>query len=142
MASPFANLDALAQGAIDAAFGEAVTIIPRKAGQLSVTADPGRAPVATRAVVSVGAGSGSIAGQSTSEFRGVSRFQNAPAEAVISAAALAALPYQPRAGDLLRRDDEPGMPTYAISAPLPLSGELFLSLVAETWTPLQGGAGA
>jgi len=114
MPSPFDQLDAAVQAAMDQAFGEAIRVEPMAAGNYASVPDPARPAKAARAIISR-APQPAATNYPATNRKSADRAAG-PTEAWIGAADLAALGYPIRKGDLIVLTDDPGEPRYAVTA--------------------------
>lgn len=141
MASPFEALDAALQAVIDARFGDAILITPRKntvasghVANYSVPAvDAGRQPVSTVGILSIAPKTNDIAGQRRGiDAQGTTRFQTGDDELWISAQAYDAIGYELQKGDLITCTGIAGQPRYSVAyVNRPGMGDVQIPLIAE-----------
>lgn len=136
MSSPFDDLMAAADAAVLGSYGETegATLTPRLRSEYSAgAADPERDEMTVTGVYSAGPSEGQMRGSNTgSEMVGAARFSTTAAEFWMTAAQVAAIPYEISTGDLLTMDGQPGAPRFTVSSTQRTDlGDLNLILVRE-----------
>ena len=134
MTTPFDAFDQASSTAVVSAFGEQALISPRvSSAYVERTPDDDREAQSVWGVFSARSAKSDLRGQSRgSELGGTTRLTTAQSEFWIASDQAAALGFRPQKGDLLSLPNQPGVPTFAISAVEPTNlGDLNLLLVRE-----------
>lgn len=135
MASPFDHLDAQVSAAVNAAFGEAVTIRPMtENGRTAPTVDGTREVKIITVQFALAPDTDYLSGaRRGSEMMGSSRLNTNAAEAWISAEEASTLGYDLTTGDRIVLHTREGLPVYQISAAPQIydTGDVNLILVRE-----------
>lgn len=134
MPDPFAALDDLVSGAVEAAFGIEIVIRPRLPGSQYVAAapDPARPQRKVRAIFSSGPAIDTVGGQGMAGASGgTTKIGGQTLVLWLSPGAVRSIPYALRKGDGVIFVDEPGL-TYGIVSPRPTNtGDLELIITRE-----------
>lgn len=134
MPDPFAALDDLASGAVEAAFGIEIVIQPRLPGSQYVAAgpDPARPKMRVRAIFSSGPAIDTVGGQGMAGASGgTTKIGGQTLVVWLSPRTMRSIPYALRKDDGVVFVDEPGL-TYEITGLRPTNaGDLELIITRE-----------
>ena len=137
MASPFDEIDRLAQVAISAEIGEAIILVAMTGGEYSSGIDPEKEFHETFATVSLSPRTGDMRGSvKGSEMQGSTTFATMASELWIDHATAAALPWQPKRNDVAILLDRGGA-RYTITAVFPMEGGELQILIAAGAAPFE-----
>lgn len=129
MPSPFDEIDAAAQAAIDETFGEGIRVRPMRGGNYAKAGDPDRPARDLRATVSRAPAVSAANYPSTN--RKAAGVAASPTEIWIDRAAYASLGYELRRGDVIVLADDEGAPEFIATAVHPAdNGDVQIPLVA------------